>query len=67
MRGPRFPGEYHELLVLDATDIAHVFAQYPSSLGDVIFLGEGDGFVVFVAAPFGWEMVKFGCEWKSPE
>jgi hypothetical protein len=32
MRGPVFPDQYHALVVVDATEIAHVFDQYPSSV-----------------------------------
>ena len=67
MGGAIFPDEYHELLVLDAESITHAFDQYPSKLGDVVFLGEGEELEAYVAAPFGWELVKFGREWKSPE
>ncbi len=66
MRGPVFPTEYHKALVLDAESISDAFDQYPSRLGDVVFLGEGDALEAYVAAPFGWELVKFGAEWKSP-
>jgi hypothetical protein len=65
-RGPRFPDEYREILILDADSIDSVFDQYTSTLGDVIFLGVGDGLIAYVAAPFGWELVKFGPEWRSP-
>jgi hypothetical protein len=65
-RGAFFPDEYHELLALDSESVASVFDQYPSQLGDVVFFGEGDVLEAFVAAPFGWEIVKFGREWKSP-
>jgi hypothetical protein len=67
MRGAIFPDEYDEMLALDAESIDHVFDQYPSMLGDVVFLGEGDELEAYVAAPFGWEMVKFGRQWRSPE
>lgn len=67
MRGARFPDEYHVFCALDAESIAHAFDQYESELGDVIVLGEGDDKDAFVAAPFGWESVKFGQEWRSPE
>jgi hypothetical protein len=53
--------------VLDADGIDRVIDQYASELGDVVFLGEGEELEVYVAAPFGWEMVKFGREWRSPE
>jgi hypothetical protein len=66
-RGPRFPDEYGEILVLEAVDIDDVFDQYASELGDVVFLGEGEDLIAYVAAPFGWELAKFGHEWKSPE
>ncbi len=66
MRGAIFPDEYHGLLVLEGVSIAHIFEQYTSNLGDVIFLGEGEKLEAYVAAPFGWEVVKFGREWKSP-
>jgi hypothetical protein len=65
-RGPRFPEEYLEFLVLDADSIDGVFQQYSAELGDVIFLGEGDDLIAYVAAPFGWELVKFGHDWRSP-
>jgi len=67
LRGARFPDEYHEHLVLDAESIADVFDQYESKLGDVIVMCDGDQREVVVAAPFGWETVKFGREWRSPE
>ena len=67
MRGARFPDEYHEHLALDAGSIADVFDEYKSKLGDVIVMGDGDERECFVAAPFGWEAVKFGREWKSPD
>jgi hypothetical protein len=68
MRGARFPDAYHEWLVLDAESIDQVFEKYDSRLGDVIFLGDNEEeWLAYVAAPFGWEMVKFGKEWKSPE
>jgi hypothetical protein len=67
MRGARFPDEYHEHLVLAAESIADVFDQYESKLGDIIVLGDGDEREVFAAAPFGWETVKFGREWRSPD
>lgn len=67
MRGAIFPDEYHEILVFDTESITHAFDQYPSELGDVIFLGEGEELEAYVAAPFGWEVVKFGREWRSPE
>lgn len=66
MRGPRFPDEYHEHRLLDAKNIVSVLDQYDSELGDVILLGKGDDLEAFVVAPFGWENVKFGNEWKSP-
>jgi hypothetical protein len=68
MRGPIFPDEYYEFLVLlDAQSIADAFEQYLSKLGDIVFMGEGEEMLAYVAAPFGWEMVKFGREWRSPE
>src|SRR5262249_15361508 len=66
MRGAAFPDEFHQLLVFDANGITQAFDQYESQLGDVIFLGEGDELAAYVAAPFGWELVKFGREWRSP-
>ena len=66
MRGPFFPEEYYEFLVLlDVQNIAHASDLYLSMLGDVVFLGEGDELPAYIAAPFGWEMVKFGREWRS--
>jgi hypothetical protein len=67
MRGARFPDEYHELLALFADCIDQVFDQYESKLGDVIVWGNGDEREIFVAAPFGWERVKFGRECRSPD
>ena len=68
MRGAIFPEEYHEFLVLlDAQSIAHAFDQYLSMLGDVVLLGEGDELLAYVAGTFGWELVKFGREWRSPD
>jgi hypothetical protein len=67
MRGPAFPDEYQVVLALDADSIDHTLDQYSSQLGDVIFLGEGDDPTVYVAAPFGRELVKFGREWRSPQ
>jgi len=67
MRGPVFPDEYHEILTLEADNIYHALDQYPNTLGDVIFFGEGDEMMSYVAAPYGWEMVKFGKEWRSPD
>jgi len=66
MRGAVFPDEYHEFLVLDSESITRLDDQYPSKLGDVVFLGEGEDLEAYVAAPFGWEIVKFGPEWRSP-
>jgi hypothetical protein len=79
-RGPRFPDEYLEILAVEvqsidlfsqfermrAEDIGGLFDRYTPETGDVVFLGEGDDMVAYVAAPFGWELVKFGAEWKSP-
>jgi hypothetical protein len=67
MRGPAFPDDYQDLLTLDAGSVDHALDQYPSRLGDIIFLGEDDDLMAYVAAPFGWEMVKFGREWRSPQ
>lgn len=67
MRGAFFPEQYHELLVLDAESIGHAHDQYESKLGDVIFLGEGDDIEAHVAGPLGWELVKFGRAWRSPD
>jgi hypothetical protein len=66
MRGAFFPDDYHQFLELEADSIAHAFDQYASNLGDVVFLGEGEELQAYVAAPYGWEMVKFGREWRSP-
>ena len=66
MRGDVYPDEYHELLALDTQGLTHLDDEYPCKLGDIVFLGEGADMVAYVAAPFGWEMVKFGAEWKSP-
>src|SRR5262245_50112173 len=68
LRGPIFPEEYDQLQVLDAENIEHAFDQYDSKLGDVVFFGEGDDkMLAYVAGPFGYEMVKFVKEWRSPE
>lgn len=67
LRGARFPDDYHKILILAAESIEHAFDQFESQLGDVISLGEGDERAMYVAAPFGWELVKFGREWRSPE
>lgn len=67
MRGPRFPEEYHEQLVIDAESLDGVLGQYESMLGDVVFLGDDDETTVFAAGPLGWEAVKFGLAWRSPE
>jgi hypothetical protein len=66
-RGPCFPEEYNEILVLHARNIDGVLEQYVSVLGDVIFFGEGDDQLAYVAAPFGLELVKFGQQWRSPQ
>lgn len=66
MRGPVFPDEYLELLVLDANSVNHAEEQYSSQLGDIVFLGGAEEEVAYVAAPFGWELVKFGQNWRSP-
>ena len=67
LRGAIFPDEYHQLLTMEADDAAHAFDQYASELGDVVFWGEGEELEAYVAAPFGWEIVKFGREWRSPQ
>lgn len=66
MRGPIFPDEYYDFLELEAESIDNAFDQYASELGDIIFLGEEEALIAYVAAPFGWELVKFGQEWRSP-
>ena len=66
MRGPRFPEEYREILVLEADNAEHACDQFATQTGDVIFLGEADELEAWVTAPLGWEMVKFGSEWRSP-
>ena len=79
-RGPRFPDEYREILAVEiqaidlrnqfermcAEDVRELFDRYAPVTGDVVFLGEGDDMAAYVVAPFGWEIVKFGAEWKSP-
>ncbi|HEV3084210.1 MAG TPA: hypothetical protein VGY66_30890 [Gemmataceae bacterium] len=79
-RGPRFPAEYQEILAVEvesvdlasrfesilAENIGGLFDSYTPETGDVIFLGEGDDLEAYVVAPLGWELVKFGAEWKSP-
>ena len=66
MRGPVFPDEYQVVLSLNANSIGHAIDQYSSQLGDIIFLGEGDDLTAYVGDLFGWELVKFGREWRSP-
>lgn len=66
-RGPTFPDEYRELLVLEAESIDHAVGQYSSELGDVLLMGEGDELLAYVVGPFGYELVKFGSEWRSPD
>jgi hypothetical protein len=66
MRGPWFPEEYRELMTLSADSVEHACEQFATILGDVIFLGSGINLVVYATAPFGWEMVKFGRQWRSP-
>ena len=51
--------------ILLSGDVADASKQYESQLGDVVILGEGDDIEAHVAGPFGWEMVKFGAEWRS--
>ena len=79
-RGAEFPDEYHEILAIEvpsidpfshserlrAEDIPGLFDLYKPETGDIVFLGERDDLAAYVAAPFGWELVKFGAEWKSP-
>ncbi len=67
MRGAFFPKDYHELLVLDAEDVAQACDRYPCKLGDILFMGEAEGLTAYVVAPRGWELVKFGQEWRSPD
>jgi hypothetical protein len=66
MRGPVFPDEYQQVFMLEAKDIDHAIDQYSSSLGDVLFLGEGDELLAYVVGPFNGELVRFGQEWHSP-
>jgi hypothetical protein len=66
MRGAVLPDDYSIILVLNAVSIDHALEQYESKLGDVVFLGEGEELMAYVAAPFGYEMVKVGREWRSP-
>jgi hypothetical protein len=79
-RGPRFPDEYRDILVLEAENIdlpeqygriqtesiAGLFDHYSPQTGDIVFFGEGEELAAYVAGPFGWEIVKFGEEWRSP-
>jgi hypothetical protein len=79
-RGPKFPDEYREILTLEVEDIDFaaqfdrirlenidgLFDQYKAETGDVVFLGEGGDLMAYACAPFGWEIVKFGAEWRSP-
>jgi hypothetical protein len=67
MRGARFPVDYYEFLILEGESLAGVFGQYDSKLGDVIVMGDGDEREVFAAGPCGWEALKFGREWRSPD
>lgn len=67
MRGAVFPDDYQQLLTLDVDSVEHAIDLYSSKLGDIIFLGEGESLMAYVAAPFGYELVKFGHEWRSPE
>ena len=53
-------------MTLEATNITDTDDLYDVKLGDVIVIGEGDDMIAHVAAPFGWEMVKFEAEWRSP-
>lgn len=66
LRGPRFPEEYQKFQILAADSIDTACDQYPATTGDVIFLGTGKNRIAYVVAPFGWELVKFGQEWRSP-
>jgi hypothetical protein len=79
-RGPRFPDEYQEILAVEVQNIDLInpfekmraenddglFDRYTPETGDLVFLADGDELAAYVAAPFGWELVKFGAEWKSP-
>ncbi len=67
MRGPRFPEEYEEILVLEAGSVEKACDQYPTRTGDVVFMGEGDDLDAYVISPYGWEIVRFGREWRSHE
>jgi hypothetical protein len=80
-RGPIFPDEYRELLVtevedmdqvsqierIQAEDISGLFDKHMVQTGDIVFLGDGEELNAYVAGPMGWEIVKFGAEWRSPE
>jgi hypothetical protein len=46
--------------------IGGLFEQYKPETGDLVFLGAGDDLMAYACAPTGWELVKFGAEWKSP-
>src|SRR5262245_55160848 len=78
-RGPKFPEEYREVLALEvendlfaqfervqAEHIDGLFEEYVPLTGDILFLGDGDELMVYAAGPYGWEIVKFGSEWRSP-
>lgn len=80
LRGPRFPQEYQDIFDLEvesvdlprrfdrllAEDIAGLFDRYSPETGDIVFLSEGEDLAAYACAPFGWERVKFGREWRSP-
>ena len=66
MRGPRFPEEYQEIVTMDIQRVEDADDRYSMTTGDVVFMGEGDDLIAYVCAPYGWELVKFGFEWKSP-
>jgi hypothetical protein len=66
MRGAVFPDEYQELIEFQAENVVNALDLYPAKLGDVILLGEGEELDAYVVAPFGYEQVKFGREWRSP-
>jgi hypothetical protein len=79
-RGPTFPEEYRELLVLEIEDIEPLarferiqteiipglFDKHVTQTGDLVFLGDSEELNAFVTGPMGWEIVKFGAEWRSP-
>ena len=80
-RGPRFPEEYQEIrnviveyvsLVdqfekINTETLSGLFEEYAPTTGDVVFLGKGEDLMAYVCGPMGWEIVKFGAEWRSPD